>query len=217
MWQLIRFFILTILISSCSTIKLMDSWSSKDFQAIKKKKILVAAKNPDLKIRKTYEIAIANKLRNQGIDAIEIHKKFPDFEEKKTLTKEEETEIIQLFTNEGITGVMVASLKNTIETNNFETPKGADIPREYRDKYFFSYSKVDDISALPNLDSIDFDDPPEVAIKSTTYVLETVTYDLSLAKEKQLVNVCLIDVTDPDSGSQVLSKFSKIVSDQFKK
>ncbi|KAA1244447.1 hypothetical protein [Aquimarina sp. RZ0] len=209
--------LLCIITWSCSSVKLIDSWESKDFQAVKSKKILIAAKSPDVEVRKSYEVSIANQLRNQGINAIEIHKTFPDFEEKEDPTEEEIAEITKQFKNDGITAILVTSLKNTINTRNDNTPKRVDIPAEYQKRYFFSFNAGDDIHMLPKLSALEGGDVPKVELTSTTYVLEAITYDLSQKKDKQLVNVCLVDVTDPNSGKKILNKFSKIVSDQFKK
>ncbi len=208
--------LILVLFSSCSSVKLMDSWKSADFQAVKSSKILIAAKSPDLEVRKSYEIAIANQLKNQGIDAVEMHKIFPDFEEKENPTEEEVAEIIKQFDAEGITSVLVTSLKNTIKTTNEDTPQRIDIPTAYQNRYFFSFNNSDDVHALPKLPSLESDDVPKVELTSTTYVLEAVTYDLTQEKKKQLMNVCLVDITDPSSAKKVLQKFSKIVASQFK-
>ncbi|MBQ4802136.1 hypothetical protein J8L88_04655 [Aquimarina sp. MMG015] len=198
----------------CSSIKLIDSWKSKDFQFLKAKKILIAAKSPNLEIRKSYETAIADQLKDHNIDAVMMHKIFPDFEEKERTAPKETDQIIKLFVDKGIGGVLVTSLKNTIETKKSDTPQRANIPEEYEGKSFLAFNNEDDINnTLPKLSA------PEnggTLPTSKTYILEAVTYDLTLEKDRQLVSVSVIDITDPKSASKVLDNFSKIVSNQFK-
>jgi len=207
-------FLLIILFSSCSSIKLLDSWKSEDFKSFGGKKILVAAKSPDLEIRKSYEKTIVKNLRESGINAIEMHVKFPNFSNKESRTKEENNQIVKQFLNEGINMIMVTSLKNKIETRNYSIPQSVEIPLEYKNKHVFESNTNDKLLNNKSLNS-----KSQVGLKNikmTTYVLESITYDLSLEREKQLVNVCLVDVENPKSGVQILDKFCEIVSSQFK-
>jgi len=207
-------FLLIVLFSSCSSIKLLDSWKSEDFKNLGEKKVLVAAKTPDLEIRKSYEKTIVKNLRKSGVNAIEMHVKFPNFSNKESRTKEENNQIVKQFLNEGINMVMVTSLKNKIETRNYSIPQSVEIPLEYKNKYVFESNTNDELlnnKTLSGKSKVELEN-----IKMTTYVLESITYDLSLERKKQLVNVCLVDVENPKSGTQVLDKFCKIVSNQFK-
>ncbi|WP_298539052.1 hypothetical protein [uncultured Aquimarina sp.] len=202
---------------SCSTIKLIDSWKSEDFQTVKSKKILVAAKSPNPTIQKSYEKAIASKLRGQQIDAIEMHKVFPSIEDKKERTAEEIEQILRMFKEKKIEALLITSLKKTIETNNSSKPERGKILMKDIKKGFFSIEDYDNLKDLPDLDKLDFDTSRESKTIATTYILESTTYDLALEKNQQLVNVCLLDVIDPNTSDQVLNAFVKVISDQFKK
>lgn len=198
-----RFVILFfILLSGCSSVKLLDYWKSSDFEKTLDNRILVIAENSDFEVRKSYEIAIARKLRSHGIDAIEIHKKFPSIVEDANRTQEDVDVILNAFEKEGVNGIVLMSLKNTIETKNSDY----NISKDYNEKSSF---KLMNDSESNNLSMTS-------KLKSTTYVLEALTYDLTLKNDNQLVNVCLVDVTDPKYGSKILKSFSKIVGDQFK-
>jgi len=214
MRKVLPFLFIVMMLSGCSSITLLDSWKSKDFKNLNKKKILVAAKSPDLEIRKSYEKAIVNNLRKLGVNAVELHVKFPNFSNKENRTEEENSQIVKQFRNEGINVVIVTSLKNKIETRNSRMPQSVEIPLEYKNKYIFESNnqllKVSSKSLNRDLEDT-FSGTTEM-----TYVLESITYDLSLEQKKRLVNVCLVDVTNPKSGEAVLDKFSKIISRQFK-
>ncbi|WP_299439267.1 hypothetical protein [uncultured Aquimarina sp.] len=201
---------------SCSTIKLIDSWKSEDFQAVKSKRILVAAKSPDPSIQKSYEKAIVSKLQGQHIDAIEMHKVFPNIKDKEQRTAEEVEQILRMFKEKKIEGLLITSLKQTIETNSSSKPERGKIQIDNKRKGSFTIEDYDNLKDLPDLDKLDFDTSMDSKVTSTTYILESTTYDLALEKDRQLVNVCLLDVVDPDAADQVLNAFAKVISDQFK-
>ncbi|WP_303315741.1 hypothetical protein Q4Q34_14250 [Flavivirga abyssicola] len=194
--------IFLILLPSCSSVKLLDYWKSSDFEKTLDNRILVIAKNSDFEVRKSYETAIARKLRSHGMDVIEMCETFPSIIENENRTQEDVDMILKAFEKEGVNGIVLMSLKNTIETKNSDY----DISKDYNEKSSFELMSDSGAKNLPIMSEL----------KSTTYVLEALTYDLTLKNDNQLVNVCLIDVTDPKSGSKILKSFSKIVGDQFK-
>ncbi|QCX00634.1 hypothetical protein FGM00_11155 [Aggregatimonas sangjinii] len=191
---------LLFILLSCSSTKLMDSWKAQNFDSLANSKILVISESPESEVRKSYEIAIASKLRAQKLDAIESHIQFPSLKEANT--PEERAQTVQMFKNAGISGIILTSLKQTIETQNGSMASQTGIPEDYRDKASFG----------PNVGSSDVNP----VSTSKTYVLEALTYNLTLEEDKQLVNVCLVDVTDPDAPDKIEKTFTKIIVDQFK-
>lgn len=191
---------MSFILLSCSSTKLMDSWKSQNFDSLSNSKVLVVSETPEIEMRKTYEIAIASKLRAQNLDAIESHIKFPSLKESNT--PEEAAQTVQMFKDAGISGIILTSLKQTIETQNGGMARQTGIPASYSEKASFG----------PN--SNDSDIP--IVSTSRTYVLEALTYNLALEEDKQLINVCLVDVTDPDSPDKIKKTFTKIVANQFK-
>ena len=205
-----------VLFIGCGSIKLSNSWKSKDFQNITSKKIVVIAKSPDVEIRKSYEAVITKKLNDLGISAVESYKHFPNLEEKEERTQEEINQILGSFSKEGIEGIILTSLKNTIYQNNTSDSEKLDVPTAYQRKSFFTFKNYADLRELPGLDDLDFDDPV-TEMESITYILEALIYDITLEKNEQLVGVNIIEITNPGSGRGVLNKFSKVLSTQFKK
>ncbi len=208
---------LALLFTSCGASEVIDSWKSDNFQNIKGNKILVIAKTPDPIVQKTYEKAIVSKLQGQHIDAIGMHRIFPDIEDKEQRTTEEVEQILRMFKDKKIEGLLITSLKQTIETNSSSKPERGKIQIENKRKGSFTIEAYDNLTDLPDLDKLDFDTSKDSKNIATTYILESITYDLTLEKDQQLVNVCLLDVVDPDAADQVLNAFVKMISDQFKK
>ncbi|GAA4275735.1 hypothetical protein [Aquimarina mytili] len=208
---------LALLFTSCGASEVIDSWKSDNFQNIKGNKILVIAKTPDPIVQKTYEKAIVSKLQGQHIDAIGMHRIFPDIEDKEQRTTEEVEQILRMFKDKKIEGLLITSLKQTIETNSSSKPERGKIQIENKRKGSFTIEAYDNLTDLPDLDKLDFDTSKGSKNIAITYILESITYDLTLEKDQQLVNVCLLDVVDPDAADQVLNAFVKMISDQFKK
>lgn len=192
-------YLFLLLLSSCSTTKLMDSWKGQSFDRLSDAKILVISQSAEANVRKSYETGIASKLRSKNIDAIESYLKFPLLQEAKTV--EEQNQIVKQFEEAGITAIILTSLKQTIETQNGNLKVQSKTPKGYEDKRSFD-AKTMTSSAI-------------VLPTSKTYVLEGLIYDLTLQENEQLVNVCLVDVTDPDSGDKIEKNFTKIIADQF--
>ncbi len=213
----ITFFILLVSVFGCKTIKVEKDWQSDDFQQIKTKTILVAAKSQNIKTRKAYESAIAKNLQDNGIKAVLANEKFPNLQDKKRSDVEKE-KLLTAFKKEGIQGILVTSLKNTIvRTNKNERPKIQDIPIDYSRRGFFTFYGYDELRDLPAVPPQGYEKRSFPELESTVYILEATLYDISLEKEKQLVSVQTVEVTDPTSGNQVLQKFSKLITKQFKK
>lgn len=198
--KVLSFIGIVILLSGCATTKLMDSWKAKDFNNLSSAKILVISQTPETDVRKSYEIAIANKLRAKKVDAIESHILFPSL--KAANTQEEQEQVVKNFKEAGITAIILTSLKQTIETTNGSMAAQTSIPDAYEDKKSFGPNVIDNEST--------------VVSTSKTYILEGLIYDLTLERNEQLVNVCLVDATDPDSPDKIQKAFTKIIADQFK-
>ncbi|WP_282117146.1 hypothetical protein [Cellulophaga baltica] len=192
-------FLLFLFLGCSSSAKLMDSWKSNNFNSLSNAKILVISEHSEMSVRELYESSIANKLRSQNINAIEAHLQFPTLE--KAETPEAIEKILNQFKEAKIAAIIITSLKQTIETSNMALSSKKEIPKAYSERASFT-NKI--TNKVPNAVEI-----------SKTYVLESVTYDLTLEDNKQLVNVCLVDVTDPNSGNKILKNFTKIIATQF--
>ncbi len=129
-----------------------------------------------------------------------------------------------MFKSKGVNAILSTSLKDTkVLKSSPEKKIDNSISTANVGKYgisFTNYYNVNSVEYLGrNLIPIDDlkDTEPTIELSSTTYVIETVLYNLLLEKDKQLVAVYLIEATDPNSASKVLKGFSKIISKQFKK
>ena len=220
----LTFVILVSILTSCTSVKLTDNWKSENFEKTKKERILVVARAIDMDVRKSYEQKIASELRANGMNAIEAYKEFPSLKENKDRSEEEKKQLVKMFKEKGINGVLLAALKDkkVLKSSDEKIPKqqlylGTGNIGKYGVS-FTSYYNTHSVEYLTR-DLIPEEDlgGSEVTIPLTSiiYVFEAMLYDLTLKEEKQLTGVFLIEVTDPSSASQVLKKVAKTISKQF--
>jgi len=206
-----------VLFTSCASVKQSDSWKSDDFDAVASEKIIVVAKAKDAEVSKMYEIKIASKLRAKGINAIERHIKYPSLKDNENQTQEEINSIVQQFKNDGINGILVTALKDVKVRKKIISNNGGISNFTPKEKSFISFRAYNfDANSQHKMTTPEAPKGPAV-LRSKTYFLEAVTYNLSLKDEKKLIGILQVDVTDPDSADKVLEGFSKLVAKQFKK
>lgn len=212
-----------VLLSSCTTTKLVNSWEASEFESTKSKKILVIARSNDNEVRKAYESRIAKELSSLQINAVESNKIFPNLTGNKKKSKEEIKNILSMFKREGIEAILLTSLKDTKTITKWPTTlKTTDTRASNFNRYRVSFTNFYDVSSNEYLTSSlrprnsNAIDDPSPALKSTTYLLEALLYDLTLEEKKQLVGGYQVSFEDPESAKLVLNNFIKIIGKQFK-
>jgi len=188
-----------VVLSSCSGIKVTDAWKADNLNSLKGKEILVITRTDDMVSRQRFEQEIANKLRDAGKD------------------------VIQIIKNEGYSGVVLTVLKDktkeivTSETGGYTSGGYGAYGMGYGGYYggfggyygraYSPYGYGYGGAYVPS---------ETRTYTSETYILETVVYNLELAKGKQLLSVISVDVTDPKSASKIAPKYADAVVKQWK-
>ncbi len=209
-----------ILFSSCgASVKIADQWKNNNFESLIGEKVLVIHKTPDQVNKKRFELDLATALRAQGIDATEAYKAFPEVKYKKNLTPEETQTIIKKITDAGYNGVVLTVLKD--KDQHIETTtsggyySGSYYPSYYGRYYGGFHTYYGGVYGYGYGGSYI---PPTSTTKVVNiYLLETVSYNLSLKDGEQLVGVVSVKIRDPKSYSSVADKYVKIIVDQFSK
>ena len=65
-----------LVMSSCSSVKVLDSWQGENLESLADKSILVVARTDNQQARIAFEEAMANDLRKAGLKATESYLKF---------------------------------------------------------------------------------------------------------------------------------------------
>ncbi len=215
-YQFLVIAIVGLFLTGCSGMKLANSYKSDDFETLRNKKMLVVARTPIENVRKTYELELVNKLKAKGINAVASHMAFPTLERIDNKTAERIADVVAMFRKEGFDILTLTSLKDVQEQEILRRAGGYNsLPQYYSNKYISLRGYYDDVNAAPKLPPRE-QDPVTYVEKSTTFVLEAVTYNLALEEEKRLLSVITAEVTNPDSGKGVRTAFAKIIAKELK-
>lgn len=210
-----------LVLSSCSSVKVTDSWKGDNLNTLSGKKILVVARSDDMVTRQRFEQEIANKLREKGIDATESYTKFPSMKHNQKRSEAEIQQVVQIIKNEGFSGILLTVLKDkskeivTSETGGYTS--GGYYPSHYGGYYGGFGGYYGSVYSPYGYGYGGSYVPSETrTYTSETYALETVIYNLDLPKGKQLLGVLSVDITDPKSASKVAPEYADAVSKHWK-
>lgn len=222
MKKVLSLMILGLLVLSCSSIKVVDSWKGDELSDLAGAKILVIARSDDMVSRQRFEQEIAERLRAAGVDATESYKKFPAMKHNEKQTEEQINQKVQIIKNEGYRGVLLTVLKDmskeivTSETGGYVS--GGYYPSYYGGYYGGFGGYYGRVYSPYGYGYGGTYVPSETrTYTSETYNLETVIYDLDKEPGKQLQGVIAIDITDPKSASKVAPEYADAVAKQLKK
>ncbi len=208
-----------LLLTSCSSFKIIKTYKSETANEMQNKKILVVGRSTKKDVRVAYEDAITKKLVSSGYNATASYKKYPDFKPNTKVSDDQKQHIRAILEKDGYNGVVLTLLKG-IEVNSrelgaeqYDAPViygGASMPFVYGG--FYAYWD------LPGTYSVD-----QVALKqegttitSKLYTLETVIYDLDKEDDKQLVAWITASIENPDNVINTASAYANSIAKGFK-
>jgi len=207
-------------VSSCSSVKVLDSWKGHNLSTIKDKNILIIARTENIQARIAFEEAIANDLRGAGYKATESYLKFSNYSPDE---KQDNGKIKALLEKEGYNGVVVTVVKDYSEAVVTEESGGyyagasyggyggyGYYPGYYGGFYGY-YNNPMSYSSYGNYV------PSSTTTRvSKTYVLETLVYNLDEPQDKQLVALVTSSSVDPSGVTKVAKTYSEKVLNSLK-
>jgi len=208
-----------LLLTSCSSFKVIKSWKAETAASMQTKKILVIGRSADKNIRLAFEDALTKKFVAAGYNAISSYSQFPDFNPVAKITEEQKQQIQSILEKNGYNGVVVTSLKDYQEQSRevgaekYETTVfygGMNYPTAYGGFYNYFY-----IPGSFSADQVSRDTSGST-ITSKLYILETVVYDLELEEGKQLVAWVTASIENPDDSPSVATAYANSVAKGFK-
>ncbi len=211
-----------LFISCASVVEVFDEWEVDKLQTLKNQKIIVLSKSNDKVARERFEKDLADRLRSSGVNAVEGFVAFPELEQKKRTPAEIEIEVKKVI-EAGFTGVIVSGVKNKKTLSESSTVGGYDRDVttghsgpmfDYFSNYGFGSFYGDSYNS--DLGSV-YMEAETTTNSYDVYIIEAVTYNLTLPKGEQLVAVLSVKVTDPTSYAEVADKFTKMIAKQFNK
>jgi len=205
------------LFSSCSSVKVLNSWKADNMDAIKDNNILVIARTDDMSARIAFENEIVKDLTNRGINATSSFTKFPKLKPDQEITKEDEKRIKNLIMDNGFDGVVLTVIKEQQELTKTVTD-GAHYaggnyygyyPRYYSGFYGYYHNPMS-YSTLGN-----YVEETSTTYTAQNYIVETVIYNLDEPEDRQLVAVVTSKLEEPDNAATTSKQYVKAISKSF--
>jgi len=206
-----------LLMTSCATVKVLDSWQGDNLSSLEGKAILVVARTDNPQARIAFEEAMANDLRKAGMNATESYLKFSNHNPNE---KMEEGTMKVLIEKEGFYGVVMSVVKDYNESLVTEESGGyyaggttyyGGYPGYYGGFYGY-YNSPRSYSTYGN-----YVPSTTTTRVSKSYILETLIYNLDEPEGKQLIGVVTSQIIDPSSVIKTAKEYSKLVFNSFNK
>ena len=205
------------LISSCSsTLTVLNSWTEKGDNILSGKNVLVITKVKDNGTRIQSEESITKQLLASNIKAKSSFKMFSMLEPNKKLNKEEIESAVKKIKEKGYNAIVLTTLKDFSKSQHTEQSGGYYAGGNYYGNHYGGfgsyygrvYSSYDRGVYVPS---------ESKTYTSKKYTLETVTYDLDLPENKELISVITIQIEDPEDIEKVAKKYAKTVVGKINK
>ena len=212
------YFASIILFVGCGTsVKVTDAWQADDIDEARKEKYLVIARVDDMPGRQQFEQEIASRLREGGIEAVESYSQYPSLNILMQLSDEDIDRWIASIRNEGFNGIVLTVIKDS-KSEQRTASSGVGIGVGHYPSMYDGYGYFGDYFGSmysPYGYSGAYIPVSQRTYTSEIYQLESVAYDLEREKNKQLVAVVTVNITDPKSAADIAEKYADKVFAQF--
>ncbi len=109
------YFILLMLLLSCSSTQIIDSWKNKEYTDFKLKKVLIIGITQNLKGRKMFETQLKDALNSRELQAEESFNVFETNFTNSKQTEEDIQEQLEKLTKERYDAVLISAVKRVAE------------------------------------------------------------------------------------------------------
>jgi hypothetical protein len=196
------------LLSSCSSVQVVDSWKNTDMSAVKNEKIVVIARTADNVVRARVEKDMVTSLNSSGFEAIQSYDKLPMLKIDSKLSQDKVDALKQQIIDKGYNFVMMLALKDKQEYLKTTTDNAGyaypGYPGYYGGGFYRGFGTY--YGSLYNYGYST--STTEVANK---YIVECVVYDITKPQGKSLIAVVTVDIDDPSSLSKTGEDLAKKV------
>ena len=208
-----------LVLQACGSVKVVSTWEADEVTVdkFKKKNVLVIARTADNQARTAFEIEIARALNESGIKATESFKKVPTLNPQREVSEERVQRVLSMIQSEGFDAIVLTTVKDqrqTTQTNTSGVYMGVGYggyPGYYGgfNSYYgypYAYGSYYGAGAYVPTGS--------TTSTYTTYVLETVGFNLDEPEENQLVFVVTSELSDPKDAYKTAEEYvEKIVKE----
>ena len=214
------FLFVLMIVSGCSTIKVLDAWKSDDIETIKAQTILVIARTAHAPSREAFEQGIVKELAKKDLKGIESYKLFPKIDPNKELSAEEIEIIKGKFRAKGLDAVIVSVVKDVKEISKTTIEggyeAGASLSSYYNMSYIGFYGYYASPGSYATFEGIEVDETMTTKTNKI-YELETSVHNLDLPEKEQLVALVTSKIDQPDNITALADEYAKAIAKALKK
>ena len=208
-----------LILTACSSVKVLNSWKADNISEVRDNNILVIARTANTSARIAFENEISKNLTARNIKVTPSYTKYPKLNPDKEITQESENEIKELLRKDGFNGVILTVVKEDQELSKTVTDGGyyaggnyyGYYPRYYNGFYGY-YRNPMSFSTLGN-----YVEQTSTTYTAHNYILETVIYNLDEIEEKQLVAVVTSKLEEPENAGKSAKQYVAAISKSFDK
>ncbi len=194
-----------IALSSCSSIRTVDSWRSREYADFKPKKVLIVGITENLTARKIFEEQLKEKLKLSAVDAEESHELFTlKFSSEKQTEENIQKEIDKITTND-FDAILISAVKGVDEKVMYNT--------NYYNNYYYRIHPFRHYYYMHQ--DVYFDGG--YYNKYKIYHVETSLYKLNANKDKSLIWVTSNKIIEPSSINTTVNDFVTVIIKSLKK
>ena len=218
----ILFILGAFMLFSCGTsVKVTSSWKgeAETIEKFRQNNVLVIARTTDNQARTAFEIEIAKALNSSGISATESYKKVPRLSPQQEVSEERVQQVLSMIQSEGFDAIVLTTVKDMRQTTQTNTSGmyvgayGGYYPGYYggfRSYYGHPYAYG------PYWGTGAYIPTSSTTSTSTTYVLETVGFNLDEPEENQLVFVVTSELGEPNDAYKTAEKYVAKISEALR-
>ena len=203
-----------ILMTSCSSVKVSDTWKDVDAEELKGKNILVMNKSEDATVRERFEQDLARLLNSKNLTATESYKEYPNLNSTKEGTPEQIKELGNSIQENGYDVVVLSVLKDVEEYSTSVTSSTT-----YAVNTVPVYHRRGRRSFYRGFNTVYVNAGPYETVTTTNkkYILETLVYDLTKEEDEQLLSIVTTTIDNPETLSTTSKDFSKMITKELTK
>ena len=193
-------FIGILLVSACSSTRLVDSWKNPELVSFEPKKMLVVGITDNLTARKIFEEKLKNAFILRNIYAVESMAILNDGFTGSKKSEEEIDKMVKKIADQGFDTVVITSVKGVDERVDYSTYYYPTIGYRWSrfGRYYYWYQ--------------DIYYRPQYYDSYKVYNVETVIYNINADDTKSLVWVGALNLVDPQSITSTVNEYvNKII------
>lgn len=198
------YFMAIVMLSSCSSARMIDVWVNKEYTNPQFKKVLIVGLTDNLVARKMFEEQLKAEFITRGIVAEESYN---IFENKFTSSSQTEADIekeVNRISNKGFDVILVSAVKGIDEKISYS---GNNYRRDYYwrqfGRYYYLYQDIYFIEGYYT--------------KYKVYHVEASLYNLKEDNDKSLIWVASYDIVDPKKISSTVANYVNAIMKSLEK